>query len=88
MSLFFYVADEAGAALKIFPGLDNGKFAGGTSLEIGGWELHVKGQVYQLELLITSICRRYNQNFHAFFKLHLVYAAVKKLVNQYQAAVI
>lgn len=86
MSLFFYVADEAGAALKIFPDLDNGKFAGGTSQEIGGWELHVKGQVYQLELL--SICRRYNQDLHAFFKLHLVYAAVKTLVDHYQAAVI
>lgn len=46
MSLFFYVADEAGKALKIYPDMPDGRFAGGIAEEIGGWELHIKGQVY------------------------------------------
>lgn len=43
VSLFFYIADEAGSSLKISGG--NGKFAAGTANEVGGWELHVKNQV-------------------------------------------
>uniref|UniRef100_A0A7I4A5H3 Mannosyl-oligosaccharide glucosidase n=1 Tax=Physcomitrium patens TaxID=3218 RepID=A0A7I4A5H3_PHYPA len=42
VSLFFYIADEAGSSLKISGG--NGKFAAGTANEVGGWELHVKNQ--------------------------------------------
>ncbi|KAG0605933.1 hypothetical protein M758_9G099500 [Ceratodon purpureus] len=45
VSLFFYIADEGGSALQISSDtFGDGRFAAGTTNEIGGWELHIKGQ--------------------------------------------
>ncbi|CAM6105574.1 unnamed protein product [Calypogeia fissa] len=45
-SVFFYIADEAGGIINLFPDTDNSvedkPFAGGHADEIGSWELHTK----------------------------------------------
>lgn len=47
VSLFFYVADEGGNSMKISVDSQHTQVATGSSMppEVGGWELHAKGQV-------------------------------------------
>jgi mannosyl-oligosaccharide glucosidase len=47
VSLFFYVADEGGNSMKISVDSQHTQVATGRSMppEVGGWELHAKGQV-------------------------------------------
>lgn len=45
-SVFFYIADEAGGKVTLFPdqsgGSEHSPFAGGHSEDFGEWELHAK----------------------------------------------
>lgn len=58
VSLFFYIADEGGSALQLFSDVSgDGRFAAGTANEVGGWELHIKGQVCHRTAMTSKKCK-------------------------------
>jgi len=61
VSLFFYIADEGGSALQLSSDVSgDGRFAAGTAIEVGGWELHIKGQVCHVHMNTEFVKIAYN----------------------------